>query len=202
MIKRWLVYILSLPERLLRALASVVGGTALVLLETLVPTGFKGMTIYRILIGDGLRFLVERIAGIPSLGLPVLPADYQRRKFIGSAIEGLGLITVQFSPLWVFAIAADADQPNALIAKLAGIAPFFHLYDVGGNLVEVMPNPHLDMEYGIGPACAGTLADMGVTVLVARKIPGPKMDDVLKARQIRIVRRLGTVEDVVMELRE
>jgi len=102
----------------------------------------------------------------------------------------------------IFAIAADADQPNASIAKLAGIAPFFHLYDVHGKLVEVMPNPHLDMEYGIGPACATTLADMGVTVLVARKIPGPKMDDVLKTRQVRIVRRLGTVEDVVMELRE
>ena len=121
MIKRWLVYILSLPERLLRALASVVGGTALVLLETLVPTGFKGMTIYRILIGDGLRFLVERIAGIPSLGLPVLPADYQRRKFIGSAIEGLGLIAVQFSPLWVFAIAADAASGSQIfLRRLAG----------------------------------------------------------------------------------
>jgi predicted Fe-Mo cluster-binding NifX family protein len=101
-----------------------------------------------------------------------------------------------------FAIAADGDQSSAEIAKLAGIAPFFHLYDVNGILLEVLPNPHLDMEYGIGPACAATLADMGVTVLVARKIPGPKMDDVLKAREVRIVRRLGTVQDVVNELKE
>ena len=101
-----------------------------------------------------------------------------------------------------FAIAADGDQSSAEIAKLAGIAPFFHLYDINGNLLEVLPNPHLDMEYGIGPACAATLADMGVTVLVARKIPGPKMDDVLKAREVRLARRLGTVQDVVNELKE
>ena len=101
-----------------------------------------------------------------------------------------------------FAIAADGDQPSAEIAKLAGVAPFFHLYDAKGNLLQVLPNPHLDMEYGIGPACATTLADMGVTVLVARKIPGPKMDDVLKARKVRIVRRLGTVQDLVNELKE
>ena len=101
-----------------------------------------------------------------------------------------------------FAIAADGNELSAEIAKLAGIAPFFHIYDENGNLLEVLPNPHLDMEYGIGPACAATLADMGVTVLVARKVPGPKMEEVLIARQVRIVRRLGTVQEVVNELKE
>ena len=101
-----------------------------------------------------------------------------------------------------FAIAADGDQLSSEIARLAGIAPFFHLYDVNGNLLEVMPNPHLDMDYGIGPAAAATLADRGVTVLVARRIPGPKMEEVLVKRNIRIVRRIGTVQDVVDELQE
>jgi predicted Fe-Mo cluster-binding NifX family protein len=101
-----------------------------------------------------------------------------------------------------FAIAADGDQAVAEIAKLAGVAPFFHLYDPNGNLLEVLPNPHLHMEYGIGPAAAATLADMGVTVLVARRIPGPKMEEVLLARDIRIVRRIGTVQEVADELKE
>jgi len=101
-----------------------------------------------------------------------------------------------------FAIAADGSELSAEIAKLAGIAPFFHIYDENGNLLEVLANPHLDMEYGIGPACAATLADMGVTVLVARKVPGPKMEEVLIERQVRIVRRLGTVQEVVNELKE
>ena len=101
-----------------------------------------------------------------------------------------------------FAIAADGKQPAAQIAKLAGITPFFHLYDSSGKPLQVLANPHLHMEYGIGPACATTLADMGVTVLVARKIPGPKMHDVLQERQVRIVRRMGTVQDVADELKE
>ena len=101
-----------------------------------------------------------------------------------------------------FAIAADGDQASAQVARLAGIAPFFHIYDDNGKLQEVLPNPHLVMEYGMGPACADTLADMGVTVLVARKIPGPKMYDVLAFRKVRMVRRTGTVQGVVDELKE
>ena len=101
-----------------------------------------------------------------------------------------------------FAIAADGDQVTSEIAKLAGVAPYFHIYDSQGNLLEVLPNPHLELEFGVGPACAATLADKGVTVLVARQVPGPKMVDVLEARNVRIVRRVGTVEGVAKELKE
>jgi hypothetical protein len=103
-----LAFILSLPERGFRALASLLGGTALLVIETLVPAGLKGTTLYRILIGDGLRFLIERVAGIPAAGMAAMPVDYQQRKLLGSAIEGLSILAVQFSPLWVFAIAGDA----------------------------------------------------------------------------------------------
>ena len=115
---------------------------------------------------------------------------------------GLAILSHSVAAADKFAIAADGDRPSAEIAKLAGIAPFFHLYDVNGNPLEILPNPHLDMEYGIGPAAAATLADMGVTVMIARRIPGPKMEDVLNARNVRIVRRVGTVQDVVNELKE
>lgn len=101
-----------------------------------------------------------------------------------------------------FAIAAEGNQPTSEIARLVGVAPFFHIYDSNGNLLEILDNPHLDLEWGIGPAVAGTLGDMGVSVLVAQRIPGPKMEDALIARKIRIVRRVGTVQDVVDELKE
>ena len=101
----------------------------------------------------------------------------------------------------LFAIAADGDRVSSEIVKLAGIAPYFHLYDENGALQKVMPNPHLDLEYGIGPKAAASLADAGVTVLVARRIPGPKMEKVLIDRNVRIVRRIGTVDEVVKELK-
>lgn len=115
--KQTLIYILSMPERYLRAAASLIGGVLLIALDTLLPTGLKRMTLYRLLIGDGLRFVVERIAGIPPEGLPLLPHDYHRRKLAGSAIEGLGLLAVQFSPLWVFAIAGDAASGSQVFLR-------------------------------------------------------------------------------------
>ena len=100
-----------------------------------------------------------------------------------------------------FAVAADDKEASSKIARLSGIAPFFHLYDMQGNALEVLANPHLDMEFGIGPAAAATLADKGVTVLIGG-MAGPKMKDVLDAKEVRFVRRVGTVQDVVSELKE
>ena len=98
-----------------------------------------------------------------------------------------------------FAIAAEGSELTSPISKLSGISPYFHLYDINGKLIEVLPNPHLDLEYGTGPAAATTLADKGVTVLVGG-MAGPKMEDVLNAREVRFVRRSGTVQDVIGEL--
>jgi predicted Fe-Mo cluster-binding NifX family protein len=98
-----------------------------------------------------------------------------------------------------FAIAADGTELTSPISKLSGISPYFHLYDINGTAIEVLANPHLDLEFGTGPAAAATLADKGVTVLVGG-MAGPKMEDVLNARDVRFVRRNGTVEDVVKEL--
>ena len=100
-----------------------------------------------------------------------------------------------------FAISAEGAELTSPISKLSGVSPYYHLYDINGKAVEVLANPHLDLEYGIGPAAAATLADKGVTVLVGG-MAGPKMQDVLDARSVRFVRRTGTVEDVVKELSE
>ena len=102
----------------------------------------------------------------------------------------------------IFAVAGDADQPDAAISKLAGIAPFYHLFDENGGTIEILPNPFLDREFGIGPLAAHMLADRGVTALVGRKTPGSKMMDALGERGVRFVRRIGKVEDVAAELKE
>jgi len=99
-----------------------------------------------------------------------------------------------------FAIAADGTEVTAKISKLSGVSPYFHLYDVTGKPIEVMANPHLDLEFGTGPAAAMTLANKGVTVLVGG-MAGPKMMDVLDEQKVRFVQRFGTVEDVAKELR-
>ena len=48
----------------------------------------------------------------------------------------------------VFAIAAEGTEVTAKISKLSGVSPYFHLYDINGKPIEVMANPHLDLEFG------------------------------------------------------
>ncbi len=100
-----------------------------------------------------------------------------------------------------FAIAAEGEKVSANVAYLSGPAPYFHIYDIDGNPLQVFANPHLDLEIGIGPAAAATLGDMGITVLVGG-MAGPKMMDVLDAKEVRFVPRRGKVRDVVKELQE
>jgi predicted Fe-Mo cluster-binding NifX family protein len=101
----------------------------------------------------------------------------------------------------LYAVAAEGGAATAEISKLAGIAPYFHLYGEDGAAVEVVPNPYLDLEFGTGPAAAQLLVEKGVVVLVARRIPGPKMMEVLDNNSVRFVRRVGVVEDVASELK-
>ena len=100
-----------------------------------------------------------------------------------------------------FAIAAEGEEVSAAITNLTGRAPYFHLYDIQGNAIEVLENPYLSHEFNIGPQMAVLLSDKAVTALVGG-MAGPKMKDVLDAQGIRFGRRKGIVQNVVDELRE
>ena len=104
-------YLLSLPERALRSAAALVGGTTLLLTETLLPDVLKETTTYRLTIGDMQRFLITRLAEMQpeEQAFQERMSDaYLRKKVVGSTLEAIGLLTMRFSPVWVFAIAGDA----------------------------------------------------------------------------------------------
>jgi hypothetical protein len=103
-------YLLSFPERLLRSAAAVVGGTSVLVTETLLPEVVKQSTTYQILFGDLQRFVVTRIAQVEPpdiIELDPMSDDYVYHKMAGSVLEMIGLLTYRFSPVWAFAIAGD-----------------------------------------------------------------------------------------------
>lgn len=105
-----LMYTLSLPERTIRSLAAIVGGTSILLSETLFPTSLRGTTTYKVTIGLMQQFIVERVAGMKDKvneGQVQLDEDYVQKKMAGTALEAAGLLTMGYSPLWVFAILGD-----------------------------------------------------------------------------------------------
>jgi len=105
-----LMYTLSLPERTIRSLATIVGGTSLLLSDTLFPTSLRETTTYKVTIGLMQQFILERVAGMKDMiheDHVQLGDDYVQRKMAGTALEAAGLLTMGYSPLWVFAILGD-----------------------------------------------------------------------------------------------
>lgn len=111
--RKQLGYLLSIPERTVRSLAAVGGGTTLLLTETLIPRTLQESTLYRVTIGDLQQFLIEQVAQMDRAVLAhVKTRDLERnfmpRRMAGSVVDAAGLLWIRFSPLWIFAIASDA----------------------------------------------------------------------------------------------
>jgi hypothetical protein len=104
------MYTLSLPERTIRSLAALAGGTSTLLTETLFPKSFRGTTTYNVTVGMMQKFIIERVAGMQGEiheHQTELGDDYVQRKMAGTALEAAGLLTMGSSPLWVLAILGD-----------------------------------------------------------------------------------------------
>lgn len=118
---RSLGYLLSLPERTVRSLAAVAGGTTSLLTDTLFPESLRGTTMYKIFVGDAQRFVIEKVAAVQreAQEQPDTPqaANYMQRKIVGGALETAGLFAMHFSPLWVFAIAGDAAAGTSVFLQ-------------------------------------------------------------------------------------
>jgi hypothetical protein len=121
---RQLAYVASLPERTIRSLAAMVGGTVGLLTEALFPEALRDTTLYRVFLGDTQRFVVEKIAEVrpaADASEPVQSADpqYVPKKVVGTVLETAGLFAMHVSPLWVFAIASDAAAGSGVfLARL------------------------------------------------------------------------------------
>ena len=102
---------LSLPERTARALSALVGGGTLLLTRTLVPDAIKHSSSYHFTLGMFQTFLIQNVAGMAQ-GSTAVPLEdrFVQRKLVGSSLEAAGLLTMHFSPVWVFAIASDAAR--------------------------------------------------------------------------------------------
>lgn len=102
-------YYISLPERAFRSLGVGLGGLVYETTQVLLPGWLRGTRIYQILVIGILRISIEFIGGIPG----VMPADgmdageFTMRKAAGTGIEIAGFLTLGWSPLWLFAVAAD-----------------------------------------------------------------------------------------------
>lgn len=108
-------YLLSLPERLVRALAAAVGGTATEAAEVVLPRVVRRSRLYEATARNLLRVLTELVGSVE--GPPSAAGEYEPdpgrlavRKTAGNALELGSIAAFGFSPLWLLAAAADASH--------------------------------------------------------------------------------------------
>jgi hypothetical protein len=125
-------YITSLPERVVRATAVLVGGLLQETAEVLLPHWLRRSYLYQTTIARLLRIAIELVGGVSEVApTGALPAQALLvRKTAGNAIELTSFLAVGWSPLWLLAAAADLTGGTrvylrALLAELrgAGVLP-------------------------------------------------------------------------------
>jgi len=110
-LNHYLALSFSLPERIARALGSLIGGSTLLLTKTLIPTAVKNSNSYRFTFGMFQTFLIKNVAQLDDFKTDTeLQAHFLNRKLLGTSLEAAGLLTMHLSPVWVFAIASDAAK--------------------------------------------------------------------------------------------
>jgi hypothetical protein len=104
-----ILYIISLPERITRMMAAIVGGLVYEATEVLLPGWLRRSRLYQAIVGTLLRIVVELVGGVTGT-LPPDDVDVGKlavRKAAGNVIEIAGLLLVGWSPLWLLAAVAD-----------------------------------------------------------------------------------------------
>lgn len=107
-------YTLSLPERLVKSVATLLVGTTKLLTDTIIPEPLRQTNTYSAIVGNAQRFLIEKVAEVQGVYAQEkdagLPDDFVARKIAGNVMEAAGMFSMHLSPLWVFAIASDVAQ--------------------------------------------------------------------------------------------
>jgi hypothetical protein len=104
-----LKYVVSLPERSLRATIAALGGVIFEGTKLLTPNFLKQSRIYKNLIEKTFRITIELFGGVEEV-FPREEVGVKEtfvRKTAGNVIEIAGILAFRISPVWLFAAASD-----------------------------------------------------------------------------------------------
>lgn len=122
-------YVVSIPERLVRAVAAALGGTIHETAELLLPRLVRKSRFYEATAKNLLRITVELVGGVeraPDANAAEFEASPKKlavRKAGGNVVELGSILAFGFSPLWLLAAAADVSRGtrvylDALVGEL------------------------------------------------------------------------------------
>jgi hypothetical protein len=101
-------YVLTLPERSVRATTAFATSLTSLISRHLFPKAIRHSATYKVTFGMLQQFLIQKVAEIELEEKDFkVGDDYLMRKTAGTLIEGIGLVSVRFSPVWMLAILSD-----------------------------------------------------------------------------------------------
>jgi hypothetical protein len=107
-------FLASLPERLVRTLAAVLGGALHETAQLVLPRFVRRSRLYEATAKNVLRLTIELVGGVDRPPQPDdVEADAGRlavRKTAGNAVELGSIAAFGFSPLWLLAAASDVTR--------------------------------------------------------------------------------------------
>ena len=120
--KRPASYLLSLPERSLRALTALSAGLLREGGEITLPPNFRRTRLYQSIVDQTLRFLIEKVGKVEGTyeSASELPEDFLVRRTAGNGIDLLSLAVFHASPVWVLAGMSDLSGAGGkLLGEIA-----------------------------------------------------------------------------------
>ncbi|HYC78756.1 MAG TPA: hypothetical protein VEI02_14120, partial [Planctomycetota bacterium] len=114
-----LLYVVSLPERVVRSLAGWLGAAGLAAAR-LVPRPLRETRFYRFVVERQLKLLCDDLGEAGRFpGAGALDAKTAMRLGIGGALDNAAILTLHWSPLWLLLAAKDvADGARALVVDV------------------------------------------------------------------------------------
>jgi hypothetical protein len=123
---RWR-YLVSIPERIVRSAAAVIGGAVHETGTLILPRFIRRSRLYEATAKNLLRVLIEGVGGVAGASTvePRAPSagELAKRKGAGNVVELGSIAAFGFSPLWLLAAASDLLRGsrvylNALVGEL------------------------------------------------------------------------------------
>ncbi len=96
------------------------------------------------------------------------------------------------------AVAANGDTPGAPVNSQVASSHYFLVFDQKGKLLEALENPYKNAQ-NPGPDVVNYLSGKGANVVVAEGF-GPKIVEVMKAKEIWPVPFKGSAQDAVKKV--